>query len=867
MLKIASYISLFILLSALAGCINDAHVDQTKELKFGDSVSSTTMLIPVSGGTIFSNIKDQNTPRAVFAANTFGAAKTVTISDKKISGSTFGFPVSPVSDLVTVDFGSAFAGNDVQIGIPVDLDTNNFTMAFLYNPVTFELEGLPTVNYTLHTTPKIFWVTTRHSGSIFLSSIPKSKLAGSVSSSFDPAKDNWEFPNFPTALTPSGQFAGQTLSAFWYYYEQTLTGKSHLYGLFDIDHGGEPPKIWQDNDLGFRVAAETQQASNWAGYSFAMIAPINNGNISLTSSQIIYSMMVTGKPQLITVVKDSTVIPLIVYKESGGQMFVADPNLPIAENQTVSSTQSSSGYTTALSMYDLNANKTLKFSGATYIGVRAMLNWDMISGVWDDAQKNLFYTFKPYTITFSDKSGKLQSTANGFLSLFDTITYNISGNPSSVWVYQNNNFSAFTTTTNFGLKPGLNQFNMYFQNQSSDNTHSVWAGFSTVNIQKQTFSINPSLDSGFVENDVTLHAFMGSKPTESLRYEWDMGDGSPLIKNTNVDSIKYRYQKAGTYTVTLSIYQVSSNTLIGTERSTVVISLNPAVISQSEIPGITGIPYDLYGSINVPKDIIQRCEWSMGDASQTLSIIGNDTIKYAYQNPGTYTITLNFFDNATNAFLGSGNTTVTVSRVELPTLAQLQSMKYIQIGFSADNVYAINASVSAASFSDAGGTSSDTSSQRIIWTGEKFTAQKIESSSSKYDNSQGWGNESYQYNNTINGEISSDNSFLASIAYTISSYQDQADYSKAGGWGQDETRKETENFSASSIFLSYNSNDTLIYQYVGPSLKDHVKGINWNYNYSVVSNTGHTQLQGASYQSTNWNNPNIPPALTIIFHK
>jgi hypothetical protein len=669
-------------LQAFLGCVNDAPVPPPKELKLGDSISLGSITVNPGGGSFQAGLAT-----IMFPSNSYPAVKVVNMSVSDIAGSTFGNNITAISSLYTVDAGSDFSQKDIIFSIPVTLDTNNFSMAFFYDKITHELEGIPTVGYVTINGIRKLSIAFRRSGSFFVSTIAKSKLVSSISTSFDPKSDNWEFPNFETAITPNGQFAGQSLSALWYYYEQTLKGKSHLYGQFDLDHGGEPPKIWQDNDLGFRVAAETQLALKWNNNALDMIGPLNNGNISITTNQIIYSMMVTGKPQLITVMKDTNVLPLIVYKVTGGNFYVADPNYPLGESQTIYDLKSSL-YNTAVSMFDLSANGTSKFGDPTYIGVRALIDWDAITKIWTDAQNNTFTTFPPYTIGFSDPLGSLKPSANGFVTLFDTVTFSITGNqPSSTRIYQNNIFSIFTTSNNIPLQHGPNHISIYFLNPSTDQSHSLWSGFSSYTILQQTFSISPALDSCFVENDITLRALMAQKPPGSLRYEWNMGDGSPVITNTDLDSIKYRYKKTGSFTVALTIYQANTNTLIGKETSTVVVSLNHVIISSTKFIGIINIPYVFYAYINVPNDITQRCEWSMGDGSSVKSNIGFDSLQYTFQNAGTYILKLNIYDNVTNALLGSTQNTITITQMQLPTMSQLQSMKSVNIQFIGAHQY------------------------------------------------------------------------------------------------------------------------------------------------------------------------------------
>ncbi len=867
------------------GCVNDASTPPVKELKLGDSTVSNTITVPVGGGRFFFNSADtQNSVRIIFPPNTYPTSKTINLTASNISRSSFDANVTPISWLYTVDAGSDFANKDIIIDIPVSLDTNNFSMAFLYDRVTHELEGVPTVGYYPKSKPQLFSVTLRRSGSLFLSTILKSKLATNVSSSFDPKMDNWEFPNYGTMATPNGQFAGQSLSALWYYYEQQQKGNPHLYGKFDIDHGGESPKIWQDNDLGFRVAAQTQLTLNWNNFAYTMMAPLNNGNAVLTLYQVCYSMMVTNKPQLITVIKDSTILPLIVYKVINGLFYIADPNYPTSENQTMYSiVDHADDYRTGISMLDLE-NGGSKFIHPTYIGVRSMIDWDAITRKWTDAQNNIFTSFLPYTVTFSDKSGDLAPTANGFMTLYDTVSYTIgNGQPAIRRIYLNNNFSVYTTSNTIPLNAGENNIHMYFLNLATDGIHELWSGFVSAKIQIQLFTITPSLDTSFVESDIIFHAVMAQKPTEAIRYEWDMGDGSPVIKNTNIDSNKYRYQKTGTYRVSLSIWMVSSNTLLGKGISTVTINTNSVLLVPSKVTGITGVGYNFYGIINVSKDIVQRCEWDMGDGTGLKRIIGTDSIFYSYKNSGLYTIKLQIFNNTTGNFLGSAQSTISLTNVTLPTLSQLESMNFVNVKFAGNHTYYYR-SMHNNRYSDSYvskvdqwtktlGSSSDTSSQKIVWNNLIFST-KFQLHDYKDDSCGGvMIANSYQDddNSSISGSLAGDLS-LINISLSNSHYERTYHFDCDAHNTEVSEFKSEFGFDCIKVNLLSNSTDTIRYSISGPIIQfltSHLSDGNSKVSdaRSWLGRDLDSYSSSSDYTSTNWNDAINAPIVTITFYK
>jgi hypothetical protein len=840
----------FCIIAAFDGCVNEPPQAPPKELKLEDSFLVQKLIVPVSGGAYFFNPKDTaNSIRIIFPANTYSGPKNITLSVQKISGNSLSDKLNPITDLYTIEGDSEFANKNIVINFPVTLDTNNFTMAFLYDQVSREIEGLPTIGYYAKNKPKLLSITTRRLGSVFLSTIAKTKLAASVSTSFDPKLDNWEFPPEGTYITPNGQYEGQSLTAAWYFYEQQSKGSPHLYGAFDVDHGGESPKIWMDNNFGLQFAAQTHQNLNFQKTAPEMTASLNNGNFSLTINELVYSIMVTGKPQLITVVQNSTILPLIVLKVNGNTIVVAKPDLP----------QSSSPILT----------------GATYIGVRAMVDWNKITKTWNDQKNGIPNSFPQYQYGLMDESGSLPSSKDGYVSAGHKVTLAFKGiNPSAIIYSQNDSLIEYDPTKGILLNPGMNHIGVIFLQDLN------WSGYQSITINQQAFIISHLLDSSYVENDVVFKVKFAQKPTESLRYEWNMGDGSQAITTTDIDSIKYRYRTAGKYTASLSIRKISSNTLIGTENATVIISQNPVTIIPTGISAISGASYIFYGIIKIPKDIIQRCEWDMGDGAATQKIIGADTINFKYLSAGNYTINLHIYDNATNVLLGSAQMQITVKQIPLPTLAQLQSMKFVNVEFGAKGRYQkgeTDYSTGQVHYSpyDKGtgislglGTLSDTASQRIIWNGLTFKTAYQNYRITHDSCSGGFGISTNQSSDAafISGSFAIDFSNLT-ISNSHSFSSSAQTYDCQFHWVTSSDKDNDHGFDCKNIYLVSNNNDSIIYIVSGPGIQNLVSKVS---DYSSSGSQGHQGppiRNSDGYLSTYWDDSLTIPRVKVIFRK
>ena len=852
----------------MQGCIADAPVPEPKEFKLGDVSDVGSYVVPVPGGIFYLNPSDTiHSVKITFPPNSFKTSKTLSLSKTRIRNSSFGENVQADSFLYSLDFGSELSSKNIILDIPIMVDSGTFTMAFLYDRVTHELDGIPTVGLS-KTTPKRLSVILRRSGSFFTSSILTSKLVSSVKTAFEPKADNWEFPNYGTSITPNGQFAGQSLTALWYFYEHTLKGNPHLYAHFDNDHGGEKPKVWQDNVIGLRWAAQTQQNSNWDATAFSMITPIDNGNAVLTSRQLIYSMMVTEKPQLMTMVKDSTVLPLIVYKIESGHLFVADPNFPTATTLQPLGNK----YSTAASMHNLLTNGTTIFSDATYIGVRALIDWDAIGKTFQTVTSDS--VVGPYTVGLSDKEGQLKQTGGEYTSYYDTIFISTSGiQPSGFWIFRNGSFVQYDPSKGISLLQPKETIGIYGFTFSSNLQDTLWTNYQTLTINQGTFEFISRISKSFIENDVLFAGKMGAALKGTVRYQWDMGDGTPIITMVNIDNIKYRYKTIGTFSVSLSVW--NDTKFLGTKTSTITIVPNSVTIKPDGQTALTGVLYAFHSQILVSDDIVKRYVWSMGDGSDPLTLINTDSILFTYKKDGTYTLILDIFDNVTNVLLGSDTATAsffTILPIN-PTLEQLQSMKHVAVEYSAEMTYfnslhggafyfnqfkTINFSMGA----------SDTDATRIIWNGNTFSARY---SFSTYYNGydtlvSGYNIHVTDTTSSIAGQLSDNFSKINISAYNGS--KETSDWETYLTF-PNHTYDRTENLHAFNCNLLYAikiTPDSIIYfasgtylQFLAPTINDH--------NTFQRTFKGSSYTSGISYYSTFWTYPTHTPYAKVIFTK
>ncbi|HET9136512.1 MAG TPA: hypothetical protein VFO76_07740, partial [Candidatus Kapabacteria bacterium] len=251
------YLLLILLLSGvISSCVDDP--PPTPELKLGQPTELASFDVPVIG-SITPITYNNKTIKVIVPANSFTTVKTIRLLRTPISSQTFGDKISPVTDLLTIDFGSDYPAHNIIVQIPTDDGKLDFTMGFYYDKVTKDLDAIPLCTPELDYTR----IALRHSGDFFLSTIPLAKLYGGYETNFSISTDGSDIPNYGTSFTPTGQFAGTTLSTYWYYFEKARRGETHLYGRFNsvLDSANE---LWQDNTTGIFVTTEAENAIQWA---------------------------------------------------------------------------------------------------------------------------------------------------------------------------------------------------------------------------------------------------------------------------------------------------------------------------------------------------------------------------------------------------------------------------------------------------------------------------------------------------------------------------------------------------------------------------------------------------------------------------
>ncbi len=307
-----------------------------------------------------------------------------TISTRPIKADKFGTDFNPVTPLIHVDNGGEFAADAMTVSVPIQIEPDEFAMAFYYDEKTGELEGIPLVELT---TQKATLVTS-HFSDFVISKIPFAELADTnVDSGFAPGMDDWQFVNYGSMIAKGGHCAGQSLTAMWYYYEKYQgAGERQLYGRYDNNNYGYGTiDFQQDDSWGYRWASVAQRVQWDKGLGVYRLWGLTSD--TLTWYSFAYAMKLTGEPQYVSIgryVEDGGSQSrrghaLIVYKIEGNRLWVADPNFPgKADRFIVFENGAFLPYASGANAIDIAANGVRAYPEIHYLAKTALIDWAKI---------------------------------------------------------------------------------------------------------------------------------------------------------------------------------------------------------------------------------------------------------------------------------------------------------------------------------------------------------------------------------------------------------------------------------------------------------------------------------------------------------
>jgi hypothetical protein len=231
-----------------------------------------------------------------------------------------------------------------------------------------------------------------------------------VDSGFTPGKDDFEFPNNGSMISPRGECAGQSVSMMWYYTNKRQ--KEHapaLYGLYDNNGRDKTPQIYGDDVLAYRLASVVQNDINW-DYHEARYWNMTKNESGLTQFNCFkYAILLTGEPQYVGIFRKGGGHAIVCYRVEGNTLYVADPNYPGKARTIVLTGDKLGPYSSGDNAQDISTNGVYVYNWIYYFADSVLIpeyglpaRWaELKAGTIGDDQFPIYYL----DLTFTGPNG------------------------------------------------------------------------------------------------------------------------------------------------------------------------------------------------------------------------------------------------------------------------------------------------------------------------------------------------------------------------------------------------------------------------------------------------------------------------------
>jgi hypothetical protein len=346
---------------------------------------------------------------------------------------------NPTGYLYDFDIGDTFVEMPLLLRLPVKIRTDEYAVAYIYDPESGRIEGLPVISQD----DQGLVIATSHFSSITVSVAKKAAVfPDKIPTGFVPGVDDFQFANYGSFAAPRGHCAGQCLAAIWYYRNLRLRDQPGLFNLYDNNGLKDSPKFWQDDTLAYRLASTVQrslvldhdkftQMMNAEDEEIDIKALLSDGglpeNDELEWNALRSAMLTTGRPQYLAVhrkinEKERSGHALIAYRIDGNKIYVADPNYPgdksryILYKDKVFQPYSSGEDATAV-----KNNGEVAYPEITYEGEFALYDEYVIEQKWQEVfNKDMGNEYFPYPMLIAADGVNLNSKTFRFRIEFNS---------------------------------------------------------------------------------------------------------------------------------------------------------------------------------------------------------------------------------------------------------------------------------------------------------------------------------------------------------------------------------------------------------------------------------------------------------------
>jgi len=532
-------------------------------ITLGQTVAAISQTVPTSGGTItYSKPGDPlDGLQLTVPAGAYAASTTFSVSYAPIVGQDFGSLLNPLTPMIKVDNGGAFADEIIDVKVPVTVSDGFFAMAFTYDESTRTLEGLPTVTQDANS----LTFATRHFSDFFITQVADALLKPDVDSDFRPGIDDWQFVNRGSYIATGGHCTGQSMTAMWYYITQPDGADLTLFGRYD-NNGEQPPtpNFQDDDSLGYRFASVVWKDMDWDSWARKFTEKFVYQQDINTWRLFAYSMQLTGEPQM-TEIWDTVNgggHAMVVYRIMDGNLYIADPNYPANTDRRMEyADEEFSPYESGLDAIEIAKGNSKTFDKITYVAKSSLINWNDLTTFWKQVKNKTIGNgiFPAYQITWNDSNKQSHVLNDGYVSTSELIDINVAMSMvGSVTVYRDGIALHYDSSGNYTLLPGTNKLGMdvYADVQRTDSKGNMVTVSKYVDFEYINVIYNPPSQTGnchFVSGEPTgvtlaLATTKCSKSsTLSLCFTPSAGGSIQKSSLAGCDEFVDNYDLSGTY--------------------------------------------------------------------------------------------------------------------------------------------------------------------------------------------------------------------------------------------------------------------------------------------------------------------------------
>jgi hypothetical protein len=227
-----------------------------------------------------------------------------------------------LTPLIQVEAGDVWAEDFMQLRLPLQLDPGQFAMLFIYDPEYGRLDALP---LAAEDETHLIALTTHFSFMLGIA-VDKAELDGlNLKTGFVQGRDNWQFTNFGSYISPDGHCSGQSVTAMDYF---LFRRSGQLYGKYDPYNNAHPAtlNLQLDDRAGYRLASVVQEKMDWGSWQRRYWTNVQSMDPELSYYAFALALRASGEPQYVAVHGASGGHALILYEKYGDRFYVSDPN-------------------------------------------------------------------------------------------------------------------------------------------------------------------------------------------------------------------------------------------------------------------------------------------------------------------------------------------------------------------------------------------------------------------------------------------------------------------------------------------------------------------------------------------------------------